>query len=139
MVVSGSPRRRQAVRRAAHDAAGESSELLGHRPQAALLLLRDLREVHLRAPEASINWVILGQGAQGIRDEDLRGCEKRDRDSTGKLEKLDRLSPASRAETVRARAGRSRSATTASASRAPTVMRGDLLFYVDRATAGSTT
>jgi hypothetical protein len=49
----------------------KSSELLGHRPQAALLLLRDLREVHLRAAEASINWVILGQGAQAVRDEDL--------------------------------------------------------------------
>jgi hypothetical protein len=49
----------------------KSSELLGTHPQAALLLLSDLREVHLRAAEASINWVILGQGAQAIRDEDL--------------------------------------------------------------------
>jgi hypothetical protein len=49
----------------------KSSELLGHRPQAVLLLLRDLREVHLLAAAASINWVILGQGAQAIRDEDL--------------------------------------------------------------------
>lgn len=48
-----------------------SSELLARRPQAALLLLRDLREVHLRAAAASINWVILGQGAQAVRDEEL--------------------------------------------------------------------
>jgi hypothetical protein len=52
----------------------KSAELLAGRPQAAaLLLLRDLREVHLRAAEASINWVILGQGAQAVRDEDLLG------------------------------------------------------------------
>jgi hypothetical protein len=49
----------------------KSSELLGRGPQGALLLLRDLREVHLLAAAASINWVILGQGAQAIRDEDL--------------------------------------------------------------------
>jgi hypothetical protein len=49
----------------------KSSELLGRHPQAALLLLRDQREVHLRAAEASIDWVILGQGAQAVRDEDL--------------------------------------------------------------------
>jgi hypothetical protein len=30
-----------------------------------------LREVHLLAARASINWVILAQGAQAIRDEDL--------------------------------------------------------------------
>jgi hypothetical protein len=48
-----------------------SSELVGRHPQGALLLLRDIREVHLRAAEASINWVILGQGAQAVRDEDL--------------------------------------------------------------------
>ena len=49
----------------------KSSELLARRPQAALLLLRDLREVHLRAAAASIDWVILGQGAQAVRDEVL--------------------------------------------------------------------
>jgi hypothetical protein len=49
----------------------KSSELLGWGPQGALLLLRDLREVHLLAAAASIDWVIVGQGAQAIRDEDL--------------------------------------------------------------------
>jgi hypothetical protein len=49
----------------------KSSELLGWGVQVALLLLRDLREVHLLAAEASINWVILGQGALAIGDEDL--------------------------------------------------------------------
>jgi hypothetical protein len=36
-----------------------------------LLLLRDLRELHLRYAEASINWVILVQGAQAARDAEL--------------------------------------------------------------------
>jgi hypothetical protein len=49
----------------------KSSELLGRHSQAALLLLRDMRELHLLAAAASINWVILGQGAQAVRDEDL--------------------------------------------------------------------
>jgi hypothetical protein len=49
----------------------KSSELLGRSSQGALLLLRDLREVHLLAAAASINWVILGQGAQAVRDEEL--------------------------------------------------------------------
>ena len=49
----------------------KSSELLGGRPEAALLLLRDLREVHLQAAAASIDWVLLGQGAQAVRDADL--------------------------------------------------------------------
>jgi hypothetical protein len=49
----------------------KSSELLGRHPQAGLLLLRDLREVHLHAAAASIDWTILGQGAQAVRDEDL--------------------------------------------------------------------
>jgi hypothetical protein len=49
----------------------KSSELLGRRPEAGVLLLRDLRELHLLAAAASINWVMLGQGAQAVRDQDL--------------------------------------------------------------------
>jgi hypothetical protein len=36
-----------------------------------LRLLRDLRRLHLLYAEASIDWVLLGQGAQAIRDADL--------------------------------------------------------------------
>lgn len=36
-----------------------------------LLLLRDLRRLHLAYAEASINWVVLGQGAQAARDAGL--------------------------------------------------------------------
>lgn len=49
----------------------KTSELLGRRPETGLLLLRDLRKLHLLYAEASINWVILGQGAQAGRDRDL--------------------------------------------------------------------
>jgi hypothetical protein len=51
----------------------KTSELLGRRPEAGLLLLRDMRKLYLVACEASIDWVILGQGAQGARDQDLVG------------------------------------------------------------------
>jgi len=49
----------------------KTSELLGRRPEPGLLLLRDLRELHLLYAEASINWVMLGQGAQAARDANL--------------------------------------------------------------------
>lgn len=50
---------------------GKPSELAGRRPDPGLLLLRDLRELHLAYAEASINWVILGQGAQAARNAEL--------------------------------------------------------------------
>lgn len=49
----------------------KTSELVGRRPEPGLLLLRDLRHLHLLYCEASIDWVILGQGAQAIRDKEL--------------------------------------------------------------------
>lgn len=49
----------------------KGSEFAGRRPQTGVLLLRDVRKLHLRAAEASINWTMLGQGAQAARDSDL--------------------------------------------------------------------
>lgn len=49
----------------------KTSELIGSSPPAGLVLLRDLRELHLLAAAASINWTILGQGAQAVKDERL--------------------------------------------------------------------
>jgi hypothetical protein len=49
----------------------KGAELLGRRPEPSLLLLRDLRTLHLMATEASINWVMLAQGAQAARDSKL--------------------------------------------------------------------
>jgi hypothetical protein len=49
----------------------KASEVLGRRPEGGLLLLRDLRELHLLYAAASIDWVILAQGAHAARDADL--------------------------------------------------------------------
>jgi hypothetical protein len=49
----------------------KGSELLGRVPEAGLLLLRDLRDLFLRAEEVSITWVMAGQAAQAARDGEL--------------------------------------------------------------------
>jgi hypothetical protein len=49
----------------------KTSELAGRRPEPGVLLLRDLRKLYLLAAEASVDWVILGQGAQAVKDGDL--------------------------------------------------------------------
>jgi hypothetical protein len=49
----------------------KAADVSGHRPEGGLLLLRDLRHLHLLYAEASVNWVVLGQGAQVARDEAL--------------------------------------------------------------------
>lgn len=45
--------------------------ILGRRPASANVLLGDLRKLHLAASRASIEWVMLAQGAQAVRDADL--------------------------------------------------------------------
>jgi hypothetical protein len=52
----------------------KTAELIGRRPQSGLLLLRDLRELHLDAARASFAWTALGQGAQAARDRQLLDC-----------------------------------------------------------------
>jgi hypothetical protein len=47
------------------------AELMGERPEPGVLLLRDLRELHLAAARASLAWTLLGQGAQAVRDQQL--------------------------------------------------------------------
>jgi hypothetical protein len=49
----------------------KSAELLGRRPEPGLLLLHDLRELHLLAAGASLDWVALAQGAQAAKDTHL--------------------------------------------------------------------
>jgi hypothetical protein len=44
---------------------------VGRRPEPGLLLLRDLRDLHLTAARASLAWTMLGQGAQAVRDTGL--------------------------------------------------------------------
>jgi hypothetical protein len=52
----------------------KTAELLGRRPASGLLLLRDLRNIHLLAAEASLNWTLLGQAAQAAKDRELLEC-----------------------------------------------------------------
>jgi hypothetical protein len=49
----------------------KASEVAGSRPESGLLLLGDLRRLHLLAAAASINWTILGQAAQAAKDSEL--------------------------------------------------------------------
>jgi hypothetical protein len=57
--------------KAVRAALGKGAELVGRRPEPGVLLLRDLRELHVRAAGASLDWVALGQGAQAARDTEL--------------------------------------------------------------------
>jgi hypothetical protein len=52
----------------------KAAELLGRRSATGLLLLRDLRNVHLLAAEASLGWTLLGQAAQAAKDAELLEC-----------------------------------------------------------------
>jgi hypothetical protein len=62
----------EAVERDGSGPAGERpSELDARHPEAGLLLLRDLRELHLAAARASLAWTLLGQGAQAVGDTEL--------------------------------------------------------------------
>ncbi|MEU9396712.1 hypothetical protein AB0D86_42785 [Streptomyces sp. NPDC048324] len=49
----------------------KAAEAMGHRPEPGLLLLRDLRELHLAATENSLHWEMLAQAAQATKDDRL--------------------------------------------------------------------
>ncbi|MFH8803320.1 hypothetical protein ACH4F6_27585 [Streptomyces sp. NPDC017936] len=49
----------------------KTAEALGRRPEPGLLLLHDLRDLHLAAARNSLHWEMLGQAAQAMRDRDL--------------------------------------------------------------------
>ncbi|MFI1753958.1 hypothetical protein [Streptomyces sp. NPDC020571] len=49
----------------------KASEAVVHRPEPGLLLLRDLRELHVAAAENSLHWEMLAQAAQASRDSGL--------------------------------------------------------------------
>ncbi|MFF5475873.1 hypothetical protein ACFY5C_00745 [Streptomyces sp. NPDC012935] len=49
----------------------KAAEAVGRRPEPGLLLLRDLRELHLDATENSLYWEMLAQAAQATRDDGL--------------------------------------------------------------------
>lgn len=47
------------------------AELLGGQHDPALLLLRDLREIHRKAAGVSLDWEVLAQTAQALKDSEL--------------------------------------------------------------------
>jgi hypothetical protein len=55
----------------------EVADRLGRRSAPALLLLRDLRSVYLDASGVSVDWELLGQAAQGVRDRELLALTQR--------------------------------------------------------------
>jgi hypothetical protein len=55
---------------------GKASELVGRRPEPGLLLLADLRHLHRVAAGVSLDWELLGQGAQAAKDSELLALTK---------------------------------------------------------------
>jgi hypothetical protein len=53
------------------------SHSLAHRAEPGLLLLRDLRELHLAATENSLHWEMLAQAGQAATDQTLLGLASR--------------------------------------------------------------
>ncbi|GAB3551143.1 hypothetical protein GCM10027404_19730 [Arthrobacter tumbae] len=53
------------------------SDILGRRSAPALLMLRDLREIYMKASGVSVDWEMLAQAAQGIKHTDLLDVTKR--------------------------------------------------------------
>ena len=49
----------------------KGAELLGRHHDPALLLLKDLREIHRKAAGVSLDWEILAQTAQALKDTEL--------------------------------------------------------------------
>jgi len=48
-----------------------TAALVGRSPMTGMLLLRDLRQLHLAIEEAAMLWLIVGQAAQAARDREL--------------------------------------------------------------------
>ncbi|NUR31493.1 MAG: hypothetical protein HOV83_37585 [Catenulispora sp.] len=49
----------------------KTAKAVGRRPEPALLLLRDLRELYLSAARNKLNWEMLAQGAKALHDPQL--------------------------------------------------------------------
>ena len=49
----------------------EVGDRLGRRSAPALMLLRDLRSIYMDASGVSVDWELVGQAAQGVRDREL--------------------------------------------------------------------
>lgn len=60
----------------------KGSEVLGRRPEPALLLLADLRRVHRKAAGVALDWEVLSQTAQALKDRELLEVTHRCRPQT---------------------------------------------------------
>ncbi|HEU4512844.1 MAG TPA: hypothetical protein VFR87_07045 [Nocardioidaceae bacterium] len=54
----------------------KGAELLGRHHDPAVLLLKDLREIHRKAAGVSLDWEILAQTAQALKDTELLAVTK---------------------------------------------------------------
>jgi hypothetical protein len=54
----------------------KSAELIGGHHDPALLLLKDLREIHRKAAGVSLDWEVLAQTAQALKDTELLALTK---------------------------------------------------------------
>jgi hypothetical protein len=57
-----------------------TSAMVGHSPASGLLLLRDLRQLHLAIEEAAMLWLIVSQGAHAARDRELLDLAQKSRE-----------------------------------------------------------
>jgi hypothetical protein len=55
----------------------KGAELIGRHHDPALLLLKDLREIHRKAAGVSLDWEILAQTAQALKDQELLGLSQK--------------------------------------------------------------
>jgi hypothetical protein len=53
------------------------AQLTGHQPLPGLLLLRDLRRIHLDCVGLSVDWELLAQTAQALKDDEMLGLAQR--------------------------------------------------------------
>lgn len=60
----------------------KTAKALGRRPEPALLLLRDLRDVHLATTRNLLDWEVLAQAAAALRDTGLTGLAQACRPET---------------------------------------------------------
>lgn len=55
----------------------KAGEMLGRRSEPGVLLLRELRELHKSAVGVSLDWELVGQVAQALKDEELLSLAKK--------------------------------------------------------------
>lgn len=51
----------------------KAGEIVGRRPEPGVLLLRDLKELHKNAVGVSVDWELIAQAAQALKDKELLG------------------------------------------------------------------